>query len=99
MAIEQVEVFTVHFDVEPLRSVSIAPIPIHDFVLLQADRQRRHSRLGRDVPHPGHRGRDRGPRARCVLGQDAPSTPGGCSGRLAGLGAHLGGVRPVHRHR
>ncbi len=32
MAIEQVEVFTVHYAVEPLRSVSIAPIPVHDFV-------------------------------------------------------------------
>lgn len=32
MTIEQVEVFTVHHRVEPLRSVSIAPIPAHDFV-------------------------------------------------------------------
>ncbi len=32
MAIEQVEVFTVHYAVEPLRSVSIAPISVHDFV-------------------------------------------------------------------
>lgn len=32
MAIEQVEVFTVHYAVEPPRSVSIAPIPVHDFV-------------------------------------------------------------------
>ena len=32
MTIEQVEVFTVHYAVEPLRSVSIAPIPVHDFV-------------------------------------------------------------------
>jgi len=32
MTIEQVEVFTVHYDVEPVRSVSIAAIPVHDFV-------------------------------------------------------------------
>ncbi len=32
MTIEQVEVFTVHHQVEPLRAVSIAHIPVHDFV-------------------------------------------------------------------
>ena len=31
MTIEQVEVFVVQFQVEPLRAVSIAPIPTHDF--------------------------------------------------------------------
>jgi D-galactarolactone cycloisomerase len=31
VTIEQVEVFTVHHEVAPLRSVSIAPIPVHDF--------------------------------------------------------------------
>jgi len=30
--VDQVEVFTVHHDVVPRRSVSIAPIPVHDFV-------------------------------------------------------------------
>jgi D-galactarolactone cycloisomerase len=32
MTIERVEVSTVHFQVEPLRFVSIAAIPVHDFV-------------------------------------------------------------------
>lgn len=32
MTIQQVEVFTVHHEVVPLRSVSIAHIPVHDFV-------------------------------------------------------------------
>ncbi len=32
MSIEQVEVFTVHHAVDPMRSVSIADIPVHDFV-------------------------------------------------------------------
>ncbi len=32
MTIDQVEVFTVHFAVDPMRSVSIADIPVHDFV-------------------------------------------------------------------
>lgn len=32
MSIERVEVFTVHYPVDPMRYVSIAPIPTHDFV-------------------------------------------------------------------
>ena len=35
MAIERVEIFVVHFEVRPVRAVSIAPIPVHDFVYLR----------------------------------------------------------------
>ena len=35
MAIDRVEIFVVHFDVRPVRAVSIAPIPVHDFAYLR----------------------------------------------------------------
>jgi D-galactarolactone cycloisomerase len=35
VAIDRLEVFVVHFAVEPVRAVSIAPIPTHDFVYVK----------------------------------------------------------------
>lgn len=54
MTEEQLEVFVVHFDVVPLRAVSIAPIPTHDFCYVKLTDSDGHIGWG-DVPHPGHR--------------------------------------------
>lgn len=69
MAIERVEVFVVHFPVEPLRAVSIAPIPVHDFVYLKLTDSDGLTGWGESYRIPGMTGilRDLAP---VVLGRD-----------------------------
>jgi len=69
MAIERVEVLVVHFAVEPLRAVSIAPIPVHDFAYLKLTDSDGVSGWGESYLIPGIAGvlRDLAP---VVLGHD-----------------------------
>lgn len=88
LTIEALEVFVVHFDVVPLRVVSIAPIPTHDFCYVKLTDSDGHIGWGETYLIPGIASviRDL---AEVVLGRDAvsarrstgmcgcrPSTPG-----------------------
>jgi len=68
--IEQLEVFVVHFEVVPLRAVSIAPIPTHDFCYVKLTDSDGHIGWGETYLIPGIAAvlRDL---AEVVLGRDA----------------------------
>lgn len=72
MTIKQLEVFAVHFDVKPLRAVSIAPIPTHDFCYVKLTDADGHIGWGETYLIPGIASviRDL---AEVILGKDARS--------------------------
>ena len=72
MTIEQLEVFVVHFDVVPLRAVSIAPIPTHDFCYVKLTDSDGHIGWGETYLIPGIASTIRD-LAEVVLGRDATS--------------------------
>jgi D-galactarolactone cycloisomerase len=53
VAIERLEVFVVHFAVDPVRAVSIAPIPVHDFVYVKLTDSDGHAGWGETYQIPG----------------------------------------------
>jgi D-galactarolactone cycloisomerase len=83
VAIEQVEVFVAQYTVDPVRSVSIAPIPVHDFAYVKLTDADGHVGWGETYLIPGiaHVMRDLG---ELVLGQDATQA------RALNRAVHLG---------
>lgn len=70
MTIEQVEIFVVHHEVVPLRAVSIAPIPTHDFCYVKLTDAEGHTGWGETYLIPGIAATIRD-LAEVVLGADA----------------------------